>query len=476
MLHSLKYAHTDEELASLVSDGATDASKDGMRALASKVCMLRVTYDKPVAAAARADGTSSEETSQDVNDALRAQKLIEYKIDSVGCTGYAERWRRRLQALEAFIRLHKKRPLHKSKDPDEKRLATWIYSQQKNYARKLWIMKDPAIRKEWQVFVDAHSKLFEDNATVWRRHLQKLQAFIEARSDDGEGGQQTRTKPSQYSKDLDEKFLARWINTQQRNHARKVDIMKDPAIRKEWQRFVDAHSEVFEDNVTIWRRKLRHLQTFIEAQGSGESDGQKQRKKPSESSKDAEEKRLSKWMNHQKTSYSRNLDIMKNLEIRKEWQLFVDKHSELFEDNVTKWRRNLRKLQEFVETQGDKGGCEGGQEMRRPSSESKDADEKRLANWIQSQQKNYARVSEIMKDPAIRKEWQEFVDTHSELFEDNVTTWRRNLHDLQDFIKARSNNGEGEKEKKEPSTGSRNVKEKRLANWKNHQQEYYAQT
>eukprot|EP00965_Chrysotila_dentata_P017830 593566-Pleurochrysis_carterae.AAC.1 len=108
MLHSLKYAHSDEEIASLVSDAATDASKDGMRALASKVCMLRVTYDKPVAVAARADadadGTSSEQPDQDVkDDALRAQKMIEYKIDSVGCTGFSEKWRRHLQALEAFI-------------------------------------------------------------------------------------------------------------------------------------------------------------------------------------------------------------------------------------------------------------------------------------------------------------------------------------------------------------------------------------
>eukprot|EP00965_Chrysotila_dentata_P084866 2801357-Pleurochrysis_carterae.AAC.1 len=205
-----------------------------MRALASKVCMLRVTYDKPVAVASCGDGTSSEQPNQDVkDDALRAQKLIEYKIDSVGCTGYAKKWRRRLQALEAFIRLHKKRPSQGSKDPDEKFLASWIQHQQKNYARNLQIMKDPAIRKEWQSFVDAHCDLFEDNVTTWRRHLRSVQDFIEAQSDDSEGGQ--RRRPSQGSKDPNEKFLAKWMSQQQINYARNSQIMKNPQIRKEWQ-------------------------------------------------------------------------------------------------------------------------------------------------------------------------------------------------------------------------------------------------
>eukprot|EP00965_Chrysotila_dentata_P077971 2571474-Pleurochrysis_carterae.AAC.1 len=430
MLHSLKYAHIDDDITSLVSDGATDASKDGMRALASKVCMLRVTYDKPVAVAANdadADGTSSEQPDQDVNDALRAQKLIEYKIDSVGCTGLVERWRRRLQALEAFIRLHKKRPSQGSKDANEKKLATWISNQQKNVTQKLQIMKDPVIRKEWQEFVDAHRELFEDNVTTWRRNLRNLQSFIEARS--GEGGQKTRKRPSSSSKDPNEKKLGFWIGTQQVNYARNADIMKDPAIRKEWHVFVDAHSELFEDNVTKWRRNLCKLQSFIEARSDdGEGDEGKQRKGPSHTSKDADEKFLATWIQTQQTSYARELHIMKDPEIRKEWQLFVDAHSEFFEDNVTKWRRNLRNLQTFIEARSK----DGGQQTRKgPSHASKDPGEKKLAAWINQQQWNYARNSYIMKDPEIRREWQAFVDAHSELFEDNVTTWRRNLRNLQ---------------------------------------------
>eukprot|EP00965_Chrysotila_dentata_P136019 4497110-Pleurochrysis_carterae.AAC.1 len=60
--------------------------------------------------------------------------------------------------------------------------------------------------------------------------------------------------------------------------------MKDVAIQEEWTRFVDAHATLFEYGATAWRRSLRQLQDFIEARGG--------QQRPSESSKDADEKRL----------------------------------------------------------------------------------------------------------------------------------------------------------------------------------------
>eukprot|EP00965_Chrysotila_dentata_P063489 2104257-Pleurochrysis_carterae.AAC.1 len=342
-------------------------------------------------------------------------------------------WRRNLCKLQSFIEArseeggHDRRPSNSSKDTDEKFLASWIGNQKHSYAQNTGIMKDPAIRKEWQSFVDSYSEVFEDNVTTWRRNLRSAQEFIEAQGKDGD---QQKRRPSKHSKDLNEKKLGEWIIQQQGNFARQLQIMKNPDIRKEWQSFVDAHRELFEDNVTVWRRNLRNLQIFIEAQGSG--DGGHKRKRPSNSSKDPNEKRLARWIQSQQINYARKVDIMKNPEIREEWQAFVDAHRKLFEDNVTVWRRNLRSVHDFIQTQSG----EEGQQKRRPSKESKDADEKKLGVWISNQQKTYARNLDIMKDPEIRKEWQVFVDAHSELFEDNVTIWRRNLRNLQKFIEA----------------------------------------
>eukprot|EP00965_Chrysotila_dentata_P070529 2331028-Pleurochrysis_carterae.AAC.1 len=87
----------------------------------------------------------------------------------------------RLQAVIAFIDMRKKRPSQHSKDEHEKRLASWINTQQQKYAKNAFIMKDVAIREEWTRFVDAHSELFEDGATTWRHTLRQLQDFIEAK-------------------------------------------------------------------------------------------------------------------------------------------------------------------------------------------------------------------------------------------------------------------------------------------------------
>eukprot|EP00965_Chrysotila_dentata_P154274 5098710-Pleurochrysis_carterae.AAC.1 len=74
--------------------------------------------------------------------------------------------------------------------------------------------------------------------------------------------------------------------------------MKDVAIREEWTRFVDAHAALFEDGATVWRRTLRQLQDFLKAQGG--------KKRPSESSKDADEKRLAQWIQTQQKNYAKN--------------------------------------------------------------------------------------------------------------------------------------------------------------------------
>eukprot|EP00965_Chrysotila_dentata_P146466 4835882-Pleurochrysis_carterae.AAC.3 len=60
-------------------------------------------------------------------------------------------------------------------------------------------------------------------------------------------------RPSQHSKDADEKRLARWIGAQQSSYVKNAQIMKDVAIREEWTQFVDAQNVLFEDGSTTWR-------------------------------------------------------------------------------------------------------------------------------------------------------------------------------------------------------------------------------
>eukprot|EP00965_Chrysotila_dentata_P122600 4052340-Pleurochrysis_carterae.AAC.1 len=132
----------------------------------------------------------------------------------------------------------------------------------------------------------------------WKMRLQAVIAFIDVR----------KKRPSQHSKDAEEKRLAGWIGTQQYNYVKNASIMKDVAIREEWKTFVDKHSVLFEYGATAWRRTLRQLQDFMEVRGG--------RQRPSSTSKDAEEKRLSQWIQHQQCNYAKNAFIMKDVAIR----------------------------------------------------------------------------------------------------------------------------------------------------------------
>ena len=51
---------------------------------------------------------------------------------------------------------------------------------------------------------------------------------------------------------------------------------------------------------------------------------------PSESNKDNEIKKLSKWLSTQKINYNKNEQIMKNEDIRLKWEEFMNKYQELF--------------------------------------------------------------------------------------------------------------------------------------------------
>eukprot|EP00965_Chrysotila_dentata_P073895 2440630-Pleurochrysis_carterae.AAC.1 len=80
MLHSLKYANSE-----CVSGGEGEDAQD-IKALASRICMLRSEYDSvPIVTGGCAHEASSTKAS-----ALRAKEVLEQKITSVGCAEFVE--------------------------------------------------------------------------------------------------------------------------------------------------------------------------------------------------------------------------------------------------------------------------------------------------------------------------------------------------------------------------------------------------
>eukprot|EP00965_Chrysotila_dentata_P053800 1784746-Pleurochrysis_carterae.AAC.1 len=94
-----------------------------------------------------------------------------------------------------------RKPSAKSENVEEKRLAAWVDSQQMNFKKHAYMMKDAVIREEWSKFLREHAHLFHDkHRTMWKRMLRKVEDFLEEQREGDE-----RRKPSLTSEDVEEK-------------------------------------------------------------------------------------------------------------------------------------------------------------------------------------------------------------------------------------------------------------------------------
>ena len=69
---------------------------------------------------------------------------------------------------------------------------------------------------------------------------------------------------------------------------------------------------------------------------------------PSSTSKDIEIKTLGNWINTQKANYKNNENSMKNEEIIKEWEKFMNDYKELFKTNEELWYENKNKVIDYI--------------------------------------------------------------------------------------------------------------------------------
>jgi hypothetical protein len=93
---------------------------------------------------------------------------------------------------------------------------------------------------------------------------------------------------------------------------------------------------------------------------------------------------------------------MKNDEIKKIWEDFIEKYNELFKSNEEKWNDKLVLLEKYVI-----------ENSKLPLKRSKDKDIKSLGNWLSTNKQKYKNKKEIMKNEEIRKLWEDFIEKYS---------------------------------------------------------------
>jgi superfamily II DNA or RNA helicase len=299
------------------------------------------------------------------------------------------------------------KPLAVSKDNEEKRLGSWCTNQRKNKKKgKLDEDRIEQLEKivgwEWELDLDA----------VWTNNYDAVKKWY-----NDHNGQ----KPSSESKDAEEKRLGLWCGTQRTNKKKgKLDEDRIEQLEKivgwEWELDLDA----------VWTNNYNEVKKWY-----NDHNGQK----PSETSKDAEEKRLGKWCGTQRTNKKKGKldeDRIEQLEliVGWEWELDLD----------AVWTNNYDAVQKWY---NDHNG-------QKPSITSKDNEEKRLGLWCGHQRTNKKkgkldedRIEQL--ELIVGWEW------------DQDAVWTNNY----DAVKKWYNDHNGQK----PLAVSKDNEEKRLGSW-----------
>ena len=316
---------------------------------------------------------------------------------------YIEKWIEKLNKLEYYIVKNEKLPSSHSKYINIKQLGIWLLRQKRNYKNNKDSMKNREIRKQWEEFIEKYEELFKTNKKIWIDNLNKVKIYIN----------KYNQFPSTASKDKNISNLPNWLCRQKINYKNNEHIMNDEEIRKQWEEFIEKYSYLFKTDIEIWKENLFNIEEYII----------KYNKLPIKESKDKNIYKLGNWLSNQKTSYKNNERIMKNEEIRKQWEEFIEKYSYLFKTKNQLWYDNLKNLEEFII-----------KNEKMPTESSKDKNISNLCKWLYHQKINYKNNEGIIIDEEIKIKWEEFTEKYKELFKSNKELWIDNLKKLEEYI------------------------------------------
>ena len=192
--------------------------------------------------------------------------------------------------------------------------------------------------------------------------------------------------------------LGKWISRQITIYSSNEQIMKNDNIRKEWKEFIEKYKIYFLSNEEYWKNMLLNVKIYID----------ENKKRPS--TKDEEFGKLGNWISKQIINYNSKEQIMKNDNICKEWEEFINnvKYKKYFISAEDEWNLKLELVKKYID-----------ENKKRPSSKHKNKEISVLGIWLVSQNQLYEINTQIMKDTEIKKKWEEFITEYQQYFPDN---------------------------------------------------------
>ena len=356
-------------------------------------------------------------------------------------SGREEKWWSTHRVVCAYMDEHQKRPSKCDKNPDVKKLASWVSTQRMNYDKNAYIMgSNPSIRAEWTATLEKYGAyLIPDADEQWRATHRLVCDYMD----------EQLKPPSQHDKNHAIKKLGTWISNQKINYEKNVHIMgSNPDIRAEWGATMEKYGAyLITDFDEQWRFTHRLVCAYMD----------EHQKPPSKGDKNPDVKKLGSWISKQKTSYVRNTHIMRsNHAIRHEWEATVEKYGEYLADADEQWRSTHRLVCAYMD-----------EHQKPPSSSDKNPAIKKLGSWITTQKTNYAKNACIMgSNPEILAEWGATMKKYGAyLITDFDEQWRSTHRLVCAYM---------DEHQKPPSSADKNPAFKKLGRWICNQKSNYA--
>ena len=299
-------------------------------------------------------------------------------------------------------------------------------------------MKDENIKKQWTDFIndDKYKHYFISNEEYWQNKLILVKKYID----------ENNKKPTIGDTNIIIKQLGEWLSRQRQVYIKKDGIMKYENIRKYWEDFTIEYKQYFISNEDIWINHLENVKKYID----------KNKKRPSSCNKNIAIKKLGVWILTNRKNYLNKDLIMKDENIRTQWDKFINIYKIYIFTNNEEWQYNLNLVKKYID-----------ENNKRPSCSNKNIDIKKLGQWIIKTQENYVNITYIMTDETIYKLWTDFIndDKYKYYLLSNDDIWINHLKNVKKYI---------DENNKRPSKSDKNIIIKQLGKWISHTQGNYA--
>ena len=225
---------------------------------------------------------------------------------------------------------------------------------------------------------------------VWFMKFEMLKEFIDKNGN----------TPNQIGK---EQSLGNWLSTQKTNYIKQ--IMKSEKIYNTWTEFINdpIYIDYFKTDEEKWFMKFKKLKMFID----------EHKITPNKRSKLLNESILGNWFSSQKHKYTNKIMIMNdNIKVYNTWTNLINdpKYIDYFKTDEEKWYDNFNMLKDYIEI----NNCF-------PTKN----DNKTLNYWIGTQNHNYKKQTDRMKNKDIYDCWTDFINDpiYIDYFQTDIDKW-----------------------------------------------------